>query len=151
MEWVLAWFSKSLVSPTHSTPNFPKIEAPIMRHHSYIETSSANNGSDRFAIATYTAHPNTKSIFFWYHRGGSVIYLTHLQFLDVKGEWAGLNITSSKGNLTIEWGFWIKRSRYSVLFPCFFRSVTWPSLIQISQTMYTCLRVVYGHFFGAVV
>ena len=63
----LSRFPRSPDPRTSSGVRQPEISPPIDIRYANRETSFSKNGSDRYAIAVYTTHPNITTYRFYYH------------------------------------------------------------------------------------
>ena len=88
---------------TPSTGTGPDGNPPIGTYYAFIETSTPNNGLDRYAIATYNQHTNITRISFWYHRKGTQMCRFRLQYQNLDNEWVDKVVFNSNSNLTNQW------------------------------------------------
>ena len=78
---------KASDSITSSTGTGPDTLPPIGNFYDYIETSTPNNGVDRYAHITHTKHQNITKFKFWYHRIGINMCRFRLQYQTLVDQW----------------------------------------------------------------
>ena len=100
MTSVAGFFKSASNTSTSSVGTGPNSNPPIGSWYSFTETSTPNNGVDRYAIATYNQHTNITKVSFYYNRTGTTMCRFRIQYQNLSNEWIDKLVFDNNSNIT---------------------------------------------------